>query len=188
MTVPRPEGKERELARFTTIDVEPALLAGWQARRSLGGGERTSGVPGSVVLVSRDGRVRRLGLPQAARQPTSVAWLKSGGSLLAGIFDASVPHARTVGLHVMRLSVASGRSEAIAWWPSAGRTLDVLGDGRVVFESVTTRESLREVPASGNGPVRWLTHGTATDRQPVYSPDGKWISSLPTAQASSTSG
>ena len=75
----------------------------------------------------------------------------------------------------MRMSVASGRSEAIAWWPSAGRTLDVLADGRVVFESVTTRESLREIPVSGNGPVRWLTHGTATDRQPVYSPDGKWI-------------
>jgi Tol biopolymer transport system component len=168
-------GKERELTRFTTIVSSPRYSPDGRLVALSEEGSAQSGVPGSVVLVSRDGRVRRLALPQAARQPTSVAWLKTGRSLLAGIFDASVPHARTVGLHVMRMSVASGRSEAIAWWPSAGRTLDVLGDGRVVFESVTTRESLREIPVSGDGRVRWLTHGTSTDRQPVYSPDGKWI-------------
>jgi Tol biopolymer transport system component len=168
-------GKERELARFTTILSSPRFSPDGSLVALSEAGSTQSGVPGSVVLVSHDGGVRRLPLPLSARQPTSVAWLGTGTGLLVGIFDASVPHARTVGLHLIRMSVKDGRSETIAWWPSAGRILDVLGDGRVVIESVTTRESLREVPASGNGPVRWLTHGTSTDRQPVYSPDGKWI-------------
>lgn len=168
-------GKERELARFSTIVSSPRFSPDGTVVALSEAGSAQSGVPGSVILVSRDGRIRRLALSDAARQPTAVAWLGTGRSLLAGIFDSGVPHARTVGLQVMRMPVAGGRSEALGWWPSAGYTLDVLGDGRVVFESVTTRESLRETPVSGTGPTRWLTHGTATDRQPVYSPDGKWI-------------
>ena len=132
-------------------------------------------MPGSIVLVARDGGVRRIPLPASARQPTSVAWLGSGRSLLAGIYDASLPHTRAVGLHVMRFRSSGGRAESVGWWPSAGRVLDVLDEGRVVFESVATRESLREIPLGREGPVRWLTHGTATDRQPVYSLDGKSI-------------
>jgi serine/threonine protein kinase len=168
-------GKERELARFTTIVSSPRYSPDGDLVALSEEGSVQSGVPGSIVLVSRDGRVRRIPLSHTARQPSAVAWLGSGRSLLAGVFDASVPHARTVGLYLMRMPVAGGRSEALAWWPAGGRTLDVLGDGRVVFESVTTRESLREVPVAAEGPTRWLTHGTATDRQPVYSPDGKWI-------------
>jgi len=175
LVAPLAGGNERELARFTTIVSNPRFSPDGTLIALSEAGSAQSGVPGSVVLVSRDGRVRRIALPHAARQPTSVAWLRTGRSLLAGIFDGSVPHARTVGLHMIRMPATGGRSEAIAWWPAAGYTLDVLGDGRVVFESVTTRASLREIPVSGDAPVRWLTHGTSTDRQPVYSPDGKWI-------------
>jgi Tol biopolymer transport system component len=175
LIAPLAGGRQRELARFTTIVASPRFSPDGELIALSEEGSAQSGVPGSIVLVSRDRSVRRIALPHAARQPTSVAWLRTGRSLLAGIYDASVPHARTVGLHVMRMPVAGGRSETIGWWPAAGRTLDVLGDGRVVFESVTTRESLREVSVSGDAPVRWLTHGTSTDRQPVYSPDGKWI-------------
>ncbi|MFN7987898.1 MAG: protein kinase [Thermoanaerobaculia bacterium] len=175
VVAPLSSGKERELARFDTIVSNPRFSPDGRTVALAEEGSAQSGVPGSIVLVSRDGAARRVALPQSARQPTSVAWLGSGGSILAGIYDASLPHTRTVGLHVLRFRLPGGRAESVGWWPSAGRVLDVLGDGRVVFESVTTRESLREIPLGREGPVRWLTHGTATDRQPVYSPDGKWI-------------
>ena len=55
--------------------------------------------------------------------------------------------------------------------------LDVLGDGRVVFDTRSPRQNLREVtllgPAVADG--RWLSRGESTDRQPVYSPDGEWV-------------
>ena len=73
------------------------------------------------------------------------------------------------------MEVEGGEATVVGWWPAAGRAIDVLGDGRLVFESVTNRESLREVSLRGEKPVLWLTHGTAADRQPVYSPDGRWI-------------
>ena len=175
VVAPASGGAEREIARFETIVLGPRYSPDGSALALSEEGSAQSGVPGSVVLVSRDGRARRMPLPRVARLPTSVAWLGAGRSLLVGVFDGAVPHARTVGLEVVRMDVSRGRCEPIAWWPAAGRTLDVLGDGRVVFESVTTRESLREVSLAGNRPVQWMTHGTAADRQPVYSPDGKWI-------------
>ncbi|MHB1045219.1 MAG: protein kinase domain-containing protein [Thermoanaerobaculia bacterium] len=168
-------GEARELARFDTVVASPRFSPDGETIALSEEGSAQSGVAGSIVLVGRDGRVRRLPLPLAARQPTAVAWLSSGESLLAGVFDASVPHARTVGLRVLRMPASGGDAQVVAWWPSAGRTLDVLAEGRVVFDSVATRESLYEVPLGRAGPVRWLTHGTATDRQPVYSPDGKRI-------------
>jgi len=168
-------GAERELARFDTIVSSPRFSPGGESVALSEEGSAQSGIPGSVVLVARDGRVRRLPLPESARQPSAVAWLGTGSRLLVGVFGASVPHARTVGLEVVRMSARDGTGEPVAWWPAAGRTLDVLGDGRVAFDSVTTRESLREIPVGRPGPVRWLTHGTSTDRQPAYSPDGRFI-------------
>ena len=175
VVAPLAGGKERELARFDTIVSNPRFSPDGGTVALAEEGSAQSGVAGSIVLVGRDGSVRRVALPSAARQPTAVAWLGGGRGFLAGIYDASLPHTRTVGLHVLRFDAAGERRDSAGWWPSAGRVLDVLGDGKVVFESVTTRESLREVPLTDDGPVRWLTHGTATDRQPVYSPDGKWI-------------
>ena len=58
---------------------------------------------------------------------------------------------------------------------SGGTTLDLLPDGRVIFDSMSGRQNLREYALDGRGPPRWITHGTINDRQPVFAPGGEWV-------------
>ncbi len=53
----------------------------------------------------------------------------------------------------------------------------MLGDGRVVFDTRSPRQNLREIALATAGAAdgRWLSRGESTDRQPVYSPDGEWV-------------
>jgi Tol biopolymer transport system component len=71
----------------------------------------------------------------------------------------------------------SGSSETVLFLPTNGFSMDVLGDGRLLFETASSRENLREFVVGGGEAVRsrWLTRGQSTDRQPVYSPDGQWV-------------
>jgi Tol biopolymer transport system component len=59
-------------------------------------------------------------------------------------------------------------------WPHRSRCLDILANGKIVFDTSSRRSNLREIPVTGGSP-RWLTRGISTDRQPVYSPDGRRI-------------
>ena len=52
--------------------------------------------------------------------------------------------------------------------------LTVLGPGRLVYDTWEQSEALREVDL-GNRAVRQLTGSLAADRQPAYSPDGRWV-------------
>ena len=53
-------------------------------------------------------------------------------------------------------------------------TLSTLGGGRLVFSSVEQVEELREIDLV-RGASRQVTRSLAADRQPAYSPDGRWI-------------
>jgi len=56
--------------------------------------------------------------------------------------------------------------------------LDELPDGRLVMDSNSGRENLKELALGGAGTARdlyWLTRGNSTDRQPCYSLDGEWV-------------
>jgi Tol biopolymer transport system component/predicted Ser/Thr protein kinase len=71
----------------------------------------------------------------------------------------------------------SGGGRTIAWVPANATGLDILADGSIVLDAAVTRQNLREGEVTPAGLVagRWLTRGTSSDRQPAYSPDGKWI-------------
>ncbi len=134
-------------------------------------------VPGSkqgVVLVGLDhGGVRTAQAPDARRNVSSAAWTK-GGEIVYLQAESVVTAAGSAAL-LIRQDAASGRVLSQTWSPSSALVLDVLGDGRVVFDTRSPRQNLREVTLGGKGAARWLSRGESTDRQPVYSPDGEWV-------------
>lgn len=76
--------------------------------------------------------------------------------------------------NIIRQNVRTGKSEKISWSPDSSTLLDIVGPGRLVFDTCSPRACLREVsPAAPSS--RWLTRGQANDRQPAYSLDGEWV-------------
>ncbi|MEO8431237.1 MAG: protein kinase [Acidobacteriota bacterium] len=131
--------------------------------------------PGSILLLSADGTSRR-----AIHPPESLGYLSSiafsGDRLVYLQSDVPTGDVRTSAGRVLLQPQKGGRAEVVLHVPYAGLNLDVAGPGRLVFESDSSREGLREVSiAAGSGTPRWLTQGNGTDRQPAYSSDGEWI-------------
>src|SRR5262249_28786649 len=53
-----------------------------------------------------------------------------------------------------------------------------LNGDQLLFDTTAARGNLRELPLTSESsavPTRWLSRGNSYDRQPQYSPDGKWI-------------
>ena len=74
-----------------------------------------------------------------------------------------------------RQSASTGASHAVFWSPTSGRVVDLLPDGRVIFDGMAGRQNLREYSLAGKSEPRWLTRGNINDRQPIYSRDGEWV-------------
>ena len=56
-----------------------------------------------------------------------------------------------------------------------GNVVEVAGPHRLIFDGTANRQNLREFALDGKKPARWLSRGNGVDRQPVYSPDGRWV-------------
>jgi serine/threonine protein kinase/Tol biopolymer transport system component len=82
-----------------------------------------------------------------------------------------VPESRVVLQH------RSGGGRILAWVPSFVDGFDLLRDGSILFDTSANRQNLHEYnwTTTGLATRRWLTRGTSMDRQPSYSPDGKWV-------------
>jgi Tol biopolymer transport system component len=124
------------------------------------------------VVDTRDGRVTELA-PEWRGTPSSVAWLSNGEIvyLLSETFNDN--QART-GL-AYREDLRTRRRQPLFWSASWGPTLDLLPDGKVVFDGMSGRQNLREYALEGSAPPRWITHGSIRDRQPVFAPGSDWI-------------
>ncbi len=123
-----------------------------------------------VVVITRAGRVMVLDA-RTERAISSPAWLSSGqdvayvrGDYAASSVSDFVRHS----VHTDRLT------PLLSVWPHRSRCLDIIGDGRVVFDTSSRRSNLREISLQ-DGSERWLTRGTSMDRQPAVSPDGKRV-------------
>ena len=107
-------------------------------------------------------------------------WDPSGRSLLYTQIEAvSTADLSGVG-RLFRCDLRSGRHTLLLSYPRAlGMAgLSVAARGRLVLDADASRENLLEVSSSGGmggPPPGFLTHGSATDRQPAYSPDGEWV-------------
>jgi Tol biopolymer transport system component len=158
MRAPRwsPDGRE-----IAVVPVPGALLAGAHQ--------------GVVIAGVDDGAVRTVPAPDARRNISAAAWT-AGGEMVYLQAESVVSAAGSTAM-LVRQDAKTGRVASQTWSPSSALVLDVLGDGRVVFDTRSPRQNLREVTLAAGGATesRWLSRGESTDRQPVYSHDGQWV-------------
>ena len=75
---------------------------------------------------------------------------------------------------LVRQEVHTGEHKTILFRSESSLVVDVWPNHGVVFDSRSAIQNLREVHL-GTGASRTLSTGTASDRQPVYAPDGREI-------------
>jgi serine/threonine protein kinase len=158
MRAPRMAPDGREVA---VVPVPGSLLAGAQQ--------------GVVIVGVDDGKVRTVPAPDSRRNISAAGWAR-GGEIVYLQAESVVSAAGSTAI-LVRQDAGTGRVLSQTWSPSSALVLDVLGDGRVVFDTRSPRQNLREIAlaAAGAADGRWLSRGESTDRQPVYSPDGEWV-------------
>jgi serine/threonine protein kinase/Tol biopolymer transport system component len=110
---------------------------------------------------------------------SAIDWLGNDEVLYARSESVgSVALTNTSPSRIIRQKVPSGRSQILLWLPGPSQSVEVLGPGRLVLDMGVSRENLRvegfKTGAKGEG-GSWLTRGSSSDREPVYSPDGKWV-------------
>ena len=118
------------------------------------------------------GDSRALEPPPGLGGLSNVAWLRGGGEVLyvRGLL------ARAGSSVLQRQGVGAGEARTLLWLPFESYCVDRLPGGRLVLDSISTRQNLLEVPlGAAGGPPRWLTRGTCADRQPAFSPDGERV-------------
>ncbi len=139
----------------------------------------------ALLLIDADtGAMKESGIGTVAGGSMSrPIWSVRDPLVLVAAADVSMGDISGLPARVLIADPANGRTETLFWtlglFPFRGTRqsstrLSTLGPGRVVFDTWRQEESLREQSIDGSG-ERVLTTGTAVDRQPSYSPDGKTV-------------
>ncbi len=145
----------------------------------------TGGATGwqALIVGLDDGSVREVGPGGGTTMVSIGAWSPDGSSVVLASVGNTIGNVSGVPARVARFGVEDGTDETLFWWDGlfpfrgseAGSTrFSALGDGRLLFDTYEQRETLAEVALS-DGAVRGRTRGTAADRQPAYSPDGRTV-------------
>ena len=135
----------------------------------------TSGTLRKLVLVDvQDGRSQEI-RPDSAGMVSAAAW--TSATEIVYLLSESITGGGTSVSpgRVFLEDVMTRRRHPLFWVGSSGMTLDLLPDGRVIFDTMSGRQNLREYALDGHSPPRWITHGTINDRQPIFAPDGEWV-------------
>jgi len=130
------------------------------------------------VFETAPGGRERTVVPPGGGGVTSVpCWVDGGRALLFAEGEGLLSVARGGNSRLYILPMDGSRARRLIDLGFTAGTIDRLPDGRVVCSNALTRENLREMSLTANGLEggRWLTRGPATDRQPTYSPDGRWV-------------
>ncbi len=132
---------------------------------------------GHTVIGVEDGTTRLVPPPQPGGDLSALAWSGSVGDAIytQGESMARVGFASWGSTRVVRMDTASGRAQVLFSIPAVAHDVQVLGRGRLLFTTRSSRQNLRENSPRGEGGERWLTRGSSSDRQPIFSPDGEWV-------------
>jgi eukaryotic-like serine/threonine-protein kinase len=130
-----------------------------------------------IDLVSGDKQILTRAQPHGLL--SGAAWVAGGEALVYAELDTLVSTGlpgRGRGSAIVLHEVNGGRARVLLRNPhSSADTVDVIGNGRLVFSEDFTRQSLREVTLDGTGRERWLSRGMSVDRQPSYARGGKSV-------------
>jgi len=106
--------------------------------------------------------------------PTAAIWI-SNNQILYGVPRSVSGSTRMAGTIVLQ-DIDTEKIRKLFWFPSCGDVLDRLDQHTLLLQSSFRRQNLRQITLSESQSTgRWFTKGNSTDRQPVYSPDGKSI-------------
>jgi serine/threonine protein kinase len=135
-------------------------------------------IAGSIVLIDQLSGERRI-LQRKARHGavSAPAWTRDGDAILYAEMDAITSRAvqrRGSGAAIVRYEIDGGPRVLLRNPHAAADTLDLLGDGRIVFTEDVTRQNL-QLLSLATGESRWLSRGMSTDRQPSYARGGQSV-------------
>jgi serine/threonine protein kinase len=137
-----------------------------------------------VILVSPGGQtVREVKCPLTGGELSAPSWSNGSQSLIYELPESAADSGgaltTTVGSagHVLLQDVDSGNVRTLFAVQAPVSRIEIAGSGRMIFDSLTQRTSLREFSSAPGAPLEghWLTRGNSIDRQPYYSPDGESV-------------
>jgi Tol biopolymer transport system component len=131
--------------------------------------------PAVAVVTLATRAVESLRLP-GLNVVSSVVWAPDGSHLIYVQPESAGADSSSVTARIYQ-QAPSGEAQPLGWSPAFGRTPEFLPPNRLILGVRSPRANLREtlIGGSSNAPVRALTAGNSTDRQPCYSPDGERV-------------
>jgi serine/threonine protein kinase/Tol biopolymer transport system component len=165
---------ERELARLDNrVQVRPRWSPDGRTI-AVTGLVQQPGAPQTVLLVALDGAPHTV-LPTPGRigLVSAVAWDGPGALLYSQATSVTGNMSGSPG-RIVRQTLGDGVATTLLWTQQSSLVLDRWTERGVVYDARSSRQILREVGVSG-GAQRFVSRGTATDRQPIFSPDGERI-------------
>jgi len=140
-------------------------------------GGLASALPSSILLMGADGKNPHIvSAAGGGFYISSLTWLATPDEVFYTQTETIGPVAG--GTRGIRHNLRTGKYQRVFSSTDLTSVVDVLGPGRVVFDSTRPSQNLREIDLrakTGSIQERSLTRGSSHDRQPVYSPDGESI-------------
>ncbi|MDX1582814.1 MAG: DPP IV N-terminal domain-containing protein, partial [Thermoanaerobaculia bacterium] len=135
----------------------------------------TSGTTDSqlVFIDAEDGSIDPFDHPLARAFMMFPAWTPDGNLIWSNL-ESVYSQSTSVVMH----DFEENETRTLFWSLEGAGVIDVLPPNRIVMSSSDQRQNLRRTtfgPGGEPSASEWLTRGSGIDRQPVYSPDGKWI-------------
>jgi len=170
-------GGEKELARFTNELLSHPRWSPDGRHIGLNSSQGTTGgaIGNAWVVDVQSGAIRQFPFATKFGVGSALVWITSEDFLYFQSESVAGNGVSVSSSKAYRQNLRAGRAQPLFWAPTAAQCVDLLPDGRVIFDGMSGRQNLREYTLTGKKPPRWLTRGNINDRQPVFSPDGDWV-------------